>query len=447
MKRQLLLRLVLGGLAICSFSELVNAQSREEVYSETLRPYTAEADSSQVGAAVVDRSSLVGKVMCGYQGWFNAPGDGADRGWVHWNKRAQKIEDGTASFDLWPDMSEYSKEERFETRFKLQSGETATLFSSFKEATVLRHFQWMQEYGIDGVFVQRFATDLRDPKTLRHNNVVLNSCRKGANQYGRAYALMYDLSGLGKGETQMVIDDWKQLQSQMKLTSDSAYLKHAGKPIVALWGIGFNDNRKYTVEECKRLVEFFHDEAQAGTCSLMLGIPTYWREQKADSLNDPMLYEIYSQADVLSPWSVGRFGEIEDAKRYHEETIAKDVAWCRERQIELMPVAFPGFSWHNMQRNAKLDQIPRRKGEFLWAQFLGAKKAGASMLYIAMFDEVDEGTAIFKCINDAPQGQQSKFVTYEGLPSDFYLKLTGVGTRWFRGENNLKDPSKVPVEK
>ena len=195
MKRQLLLRLVLGGLAICSFSELVNAQSREEVYSATLRPYTAESDSSQVGAAVFDRSSLVGKVMCGYQGWFNAPGDGADRGWVHWNKRAQRIEDGTARFDLWPDMTELSQEERFDTAFTLPNGEKATLFSSFVQPTVLRHFQWMQQYGIDGVFVQRFATDLRDPKVLRHNNVVLSHARKGANLYGRAYALMYDLSG------------------------------------------------------------------------------------------------------------------------------------------------------------------------------------------------------------------------------------------------------------
>jgi hypothetical protein len=63
-----------------------------------------------------------------------------------------------------------------------------------------------------------------------------------------------------------------------------------------------------------------------------------------------------------------------------------------------------------------LDMIPRLRGQFLWSQFTAAKRAGASMIYVAMFDEVDEGTAIFKCTNDVPVGATSKFLTYEGLP-------------------------------
>jgi hypothetical protein len=54
------------------------------------------------------------------------------------------------------------------------------------------------------------------------------------------------------------------------------------------------------------------------------------------------------------------------------------------------------------------------------------------MVYVAMFDEVDEGTAIFKCTNDPPVG---RFATYEGLPSDFYLKTAGAAGRYLRGEN------------
>ena len=79
------------------------------------------------------------------------------------------------------------------------------------------------------------------------------------------------------------------------------------------------------------------------------------------------------------------------------------------------------------------DMIPRMKGEFLWAQFVSARAAGARAAYVAMFDEIDEGTAIFKCTNDPPVGE-SPFVTYEGLPSDFYLWLTGMGGRLLRGE-------------
>lgn len=49
---------------------------------------------------------------------------------------------------------------------------------------------------------------------------------------------------------------------------------------------------------------------------------------------------------------------------------------------------------------------------------------GADMLYVAMFDEMDEGTAIFKCADEVPVGTQG-FVADEGLPSDHYLWLTG----------------------
>ena len=60
------------------------------------------------------------------------------------------------------------------------------------------------------------------------------------------------------------------------------------------------------------------------------------------------------------------------------------------------------FSWHNTVPTAPFDQIPRLKGRFLWAQYAALRKAGATMAYQAMFDEVDEGTAIFKCTNDPP---------------------------------------------
>jgi len=49
-----------------------------------------------------------------------------------------------------------------------------------------------------------------------------------------------------------------------------------------------------------------------------------------------------------------------------------------------------------------------------------------------MFDEVDEGTAIFKCTNQPPVG---RFCTYEGYPSDHYLTLAGLAGRYLRGEH------------
>ena len=54
--------------------------SREEILAETLSPYTGPTVKE------VDTTTLSNKVMCGYQGWFNASPDGAGKGWFHWSK-------------------------------------------------------------------------------------------------------------------------------------------------------------------------------------------------------------------------------------------------------------------------------------------------------------------------------------------------------------------------
>jgi hypothetical protein len=101
-----------------------------------------------------------------------------------------------------------------------------------------------------------------------------------------------------------------------------------------------------------------------------------------------------------------------------------------------MPTAFPGFSWDNLQRGKPgTSLIPRHKGEFYWRQFATFRALGIRTVFVGMFDEVNEGTAIYKVSNQIPEGKY--FVTYEGLPSDYYLKLTGAGARMIRGETPL----------
>ena len=402
----------------------------------------AEVPGPYTGPSVkgVDTSTLTGKVMCGYQGWFNVEGDGAERGSVHWTKRRGPLAPGNAKIDLWPDVSELTADERFATAFKHADGRAAEVFSSFKQATVLRHFQWMRDYGIDGAFVQRFPTDLRDANGLRHANTVLANCREGANRSGRAYAVMYDLSGLRAGQTQEVIADWRSLRTRMHIIEDPAYLRHRGRPLVAVWGIGFNDGRAYTLEECKALIGFLKQDG----CSVMLGVPTGWRDLDRDAVKDTALHDVLRLADVVSPWSVGRYRNPAEAKRHGEKTWQPDIAWCAEHKMDFLPVVFPGFSWSNMV-GKNFNEIPRLKGEFLWSQFVAAKRAGAGMIYVAMFDEVDEGTAIFKCTNDVPSGGADRFVTYEGLPSDYYLRLTGDGAKLLRGELPVSDEPPKPA--
>mgnify|MGYP006277570543 CR=1 FL=1 len=409
-------------------SAFAQVNSRDDALA-ILRPYEGATQWTRRA------EELEGRVVTGYQGWFNAPTDGAGRGWVHY-PRGGKFEPGQCSIDLWPDTSELSDDEKFETPFRRADGSVAHVFSSHHPRTVVRHFSWMREHGIDGAMVQRFAVETRGAKSLAHFNRVLDSCRAGANQHGRTYALMYDLSGLGANQIQVVIDDWKQLVDRMQLGRDDrdlAYLHVRKRPLVAIWGIGFNDQRRYTLEECEQLVRFLRDDPKYGGCTVLAGVPAYWRTLNRDAVTDPKLHDVLKQVDIISPWTVGRFGTPKAAAEHGTKVWLPDREWCDRNQKILLPVAFPGFSWSNLRPGAKFDQIPRGHGEFLWSQYVAARNAGLRTMYQAMFDELDEATAIFKTDRNPPVGE-SRFVTTPDLPGDHFLWLTGQGARLLRGD-------------
>ena len=390
----------------------------------------------RAGAQTVDASTLTGKVMCGYQGWFNTPTDGAGRGWVHWGHGDMRP--GTATVDLWPDVTELASDERFATGFHLRDGRPAEVYSAYVPATVERHFRWMRDYGIDGVWLQRFTSGIGVPSVMRQYDRVVANVRAGAKANGRTFGLMYDLSGIKDGQVDKVIADWKGLVDDDHLTADPQYIHDGGRPVVALWGYGFNDGRDpMTGDGGRRLIQAVHDTG----CKVLLGVPTGWRTRDKDAVRDPKLLDVIGTADVVSPWTVGRYSTIAGVEAHAAERWKPDAAWCRAHGKGYLPVVFPGFSWHNLQavhgKDKPVGQIPRLGGRFLWSQYVAAKGAGATMVYQAMFDEVDEGTAVFKCANDVPT--DGTFLTYEGLPSDFYLKLVGDASRLVRGEIKAED--------
>jgi hypothetical protein len=383
-------------------------------------------------------TTLTGKVMVGYQGWFNAEGDGAKRGYNHWTRGNVMPAPGNVRVDMWPDLSEFPAAERFPTGFVHADGTRAEVFSSYLRPTVVRHFAWMEEHGIDGVFLQRFINSLKRGNSLAANNAVLENVRAGARQHGRVYALMYDLSSLAPGQADVLIADWKKLLRDTRLTSDSAYLRHNGKPLLALWGCGFKDDKpRPSLDDWRKIITFLKDDKESGGLAIMLGVPSGWRTLSRDAVADPALLELVALADVISPWTPGRYRTPQAAATHATTYWQPDIAWCRERRIDFLPVAFPGFSWHNMKPGAPLNDIPRLQGRFFWSQITAAKRAGADMLYVAMFDEVDEATAVFKVTNSPPVGPGPgvQFVTYEGLPSDHYLRLTGFAGKVIRGEH------------
>jgi hypothetical protein len=97
-----------------------------------------------------------------------------------------------------------------------------------------------------------------------------------------------------------------------------------------------------------------------------------------------------------------------------------------------------------MNPRSPFNQIPRNRGQFLWKQLSTAIKNGAEMIYLAMFDEVDEATAIFKISKNPPVGASS-FVTFEeGIPSDYYLYLAGYAGKMLKKKLPFTDEIPLP---
>lgn len=398
--------------------------------------------SQIVPRVAIGCDGISGRVLCGYQGWFNADGDGADLRWRHWRARDPSTAGATRPVvDMLPDVSELGPDERFASDLVGPDGRPVELFSSHVRSTVQRHFRWMQDHGIDGAFVQRFGTTLNDPRLLAHGTKVLASCRDGALEHGRVYAVMYDLTGMKAGGLGAVLDDWRHLRGLMKIGHDAAALRFGRKPLVAVWGIGFREARDYTLDECRRLVAAM----KADGCAVLCGVPTGWRTLNRDSVADPALHAIVSMCDVVSPWTVGRYATPEQAVLHADRDWKADIEWCRRRGLHYLPVVFPGFSVHNLKGGA-LDQIPRLGGRFLWTQAVQARRVGANAVYVAMFDEVDEATAIFKCIDPPSEELARRFVGMEHLPSDHYLRISGEIGRLLRNERQVSDepPVRLP---
>ena len=153
---------------------------------------------------------------------------------------------------MWPDMSEVTDEEKYPAPgFTDPDGRQAHLFSSAHPKTVERHFQWMEQYGIDGVFVQRFLVNLRDPSL----DQVLGHVRASAAKTGRVYAVCYDLTGVREERLyDLLVADWKRLVDEKKVTQDDRYLHHGGKPVVFVWGF-YSD--RFGPALAHRIIDFF----------------------------------------------------------------------------------------------------------------------------------------------------------------------------------------------
>ncbi|MBO6103200.1 MAG: hypothetical protein J6P03_08125 [Opitutales bacterium] len=442
---------IFAALALSASIFLGGSLFAENAPSKTLTP------GSKHGSNPI-YTSYAGRVMAGYQGWFRAPGDGSGRGWVHWGR--ESFGERSCTVEALPDMAEY--EHAYDSEFRDRRGNPVKVFSSYDYQTVDTHFKWMKEYNIDGVMVQRFFGSTH-PRFRRDGAKILEHAVKASQKYGRALVVMYDLSGArpNRDVSERLIEDWKFLVDELKVTGgqNTSYMFHNGGPLVSIWGLGFID-RPYELQSLgiEKFIKFLKEDKEYGGCSVMLGVPPTFRTLDADTRSDPRLHEIIKSADVVSPWNPGRFsldGTKESKERLEallSDRVSKDVEFCKSLNVDYAPVIYPGFSWHNLMKtrgaNAEFNSAPRLKGEFYWTLARSMISNGSKMIYVAMFDEVDEGTAILKILDsdeDLPVNTSCRFLTTEGMGGDYYLWLTGEIGKVLRGEAPLGPlPARAP---
>jgi hypothetical protein len=375
------------------------------------------------GAASVAAASppgdVVGKITAGYQGWFACRGDGAPiDAWWHWARQADQPPSTTNNtIKSWPDTREYAR--TFGTGFPaLNDGRLAHLFSSYDQQSVDVHFRWMQENGIHTAALQRFNPFGGEGTT---RDVMADRVRSAAERTGRKYYIMYDVSDWLSMRTQ-ITQDWATKMSAH--TSSPAYARQNGKPVVGIWGFGFNDGqRPFTPHECQEVINWFKGQG----VYLMGGVPTWWRTLGDDSRQG--FADVYRSFHMISPWLVGRIGSVVDADNFYNVATVPDLAECNRLGIDYQPCVLPG----------DLQERQRAHGDFMWRQFYNHARAGVASAYISMFDEYNEGNQIAKTAataGDVPAGSGIWALDEDGTAcsSDYYLRLTNDGGRMLRGE-------------
>ncbi|MEV4350000.1 glycoside hydrolase family 71/99-like protein [Actinoplanes sp. NPDC049596] len=383
----------------------------------TLRAHADTVAAPAAGASPA--GDVVGKITVGYQGWFACPGDGAPiGGWWHYGAdRSQPPSPSNTTLASWPDMRDFTK--GYTTAYaRLGNGGPAQLFSSYDDQTVRTHFGWMQKYGVDTAALQRF-NPFGDEGATR--DAMAAKVRSAAEATGRKFYIMYDVTGWSSVQSQ-IRTDWTTKMSAM--TASPAYARQNGKPVVCIWGFGFNDSgRPFTAAQALDVITWFKSQG----VYVIGGVPTWWREGINDSR--PGFSDAYHAFDAISPWMVGRAGSPAELDSYYQNANVGDYADCQAHGIDYLPCVLPG----DLQAGA------RRHGDYYWRSLYNMIRLGSQGLYVSMFDEFNEGNQIAKTAESAafvPTGSGIRALDEDGTAcsADYYLRITADGGKMLKGQ-------------
>lgn len=363
----------------------------------------------------VTTNTLVGKVMTGYQGWFATPNDLGDQGWVHWGRNSASDIDATQiTIDQWPYINDYNPEQIYSTgALNLPDGRPAYLFSSRDPGTVRRHFRWMRKHNIDGAYLQRFVSRYSSG-AYGASEFVLNNVREAANKEGRVWAIEYDISSLDQDDPFGVItNDWNFLVDEVGILEDPRYIHEGSQPVLFIWGFSV-EGRPFNVTQANQIIDWF----SAQGLYLIGGVNSWW-EDKTD------WYAHYQRYDQLLGW-------MEDSRTDLVNQKNQLASWG----MKILPHAWPGFSWHNLQQLTPFQEYTGRAGgDFYWDRLYNAVYCGADQIFLGMFDEYDEGVAIMPMIDNhpAPHTAWGHYIDNEGNDPFWYLQLSGAAHEMLDG--------------
>jgi chitodextrinase len=380
--------------------------------AETTLAGTASAAGSPPG-------DVVGKITVGYQGWFACIGDGAPiNGWWHWTQNwGQPPSPSNTGIKCWPDMREFTH--AYQTGYAaLGNGRPATLFSSYDQQTVDTHFQWMKTYGIDTAALQRFNPTGGEGPT---RDAMAQKVRSAAESHGVKFHVMYDVTGWTNMQSEIKADWTDKMKAH---TASSAYALQNGRPVVCIWGFGFNDtNHPFSTDACLDVINWFKSQG----CYVIGGVPREWRTGGAGTRTG--YTDVYHAFNMISPWMVGAIGNAGDSDNAYNTYTVGDEADCAAHGIDYQPCVLPG----------DVSGRQRAHGDFMWRQFYNMVRAGAQGIYISMFDEYNEGNQIAKTAeSQAWTPTNSGFLALDedgtACSSDYYLRLTGDGGKMLKGQ-------------
>src|SRR5260221_6144709 len=115
--------------------------------------------------------------------------------------------------------------------------------------------------------------------------------------------------------------DWTSKMSAY--TSSSDYARQNGKPVVCIWGFGFNDsNHPWSASVCLDVINWFKGQG----CYVIGGVPREWRTGVGGSRSGYL--GVYYAFNMIFPWIVGAISHIAHSGNVYNNYNVPDQAEC-----------------------------------------------------------------------------------------------------------------------